>query len=53
VLAVRVTGDGLPPTELKGQGSITHGAVLDFLKQFDKWLKANEAALQRLQKGRR
>jgi hypothetical protein len=53
VLAVRVTGDGLPPTELKGQGSITHGAVLDFLKQFDKWLKANEAALQRLQKGQK
>jgi hypothetical protein len=44
-------GDGLTPTELKGQRSITHGAVLDFLKQSDKWLKANEAALRRLQKG--
>jgi hypothetical protein len=52
VLTVRVTGDGLTPTELKGQGSITHGAVLDFLKQFDKWLKENEAALQRLKGGK-
>jgi hypothetical protein len=49
-LTVRVTAEGLKPTDLQGQSTITHGAVLDMLKQFDKWLKDNAIELQRLER---
>jgi hypothetical protein len=47
-LTIRVTADPLPAADLKGRNTLTHGAVLDMLKQFDKWLKDNAVKLQQL-----
>jgi hypothetical protein len=49
-LTMRVTADRLPAADLKGRSTLTHGAVLDMLKQFDKWLKDNAGKLQQLRR---